>query len=342
MIKDYREIENTLLDILITIKDRLEILSAPQNFFEKTERAISLINSKHYQIAVIGTFKTGKSSLINALLGKAILPADIEPATATINRITFGKSLKAISYFHDDRKEEIPIENLSSYVTKLTSEGAYQASLIKEVVIEIPSVICQNHIEIIDSPGLNDDDKMTSITLKMIEEVDAVILTISALIPFDDTTCEYVCKLIRKDSITNIVFVVTHIDELDEDECTYDEYMTLLRRRIRDKVLNVLEREEEFLEKAHSLLDDDKIQIFGVSPYLYLDQYLKTKDNEILQQSHFDTFDNGLLQIITVQQIENAILKTKNNIFEIINNCKTLQSENETSYETKIEKLKNA
>lgn len=334
----YREVENTLLDILITIKDRLEIINAPQNLIEKTVQSISLINSKRYQVAVIGTFKTGKSSLINALLGREILPADIDPATATINRIQFGKELKATASFLNGEREEIPIQDISKYVTKITPEGAYQASLIDEVVLETPSVICQNHIELIDSPGLNDDDAMTAITLRMIEEVDAIILTISALIPFDDTTCEYVCKLIRKKTITNVVFVVTHIDELDEDECSYDEYMNFLKERIRSKVVKKLENEEAYLEKAHKILDSDTIQIFGISPYLYL-QYLTDKNPITLAESRFSSFNDALLQIITAKQIENAFFRAKNSIYEIINSCESLQSDNEKKYDSKIERI---
>ncbi len=337
---DYRRIENSLLDILITIKDRLEILNISQDLFDKTEKAISFINSKRYQVAVVGAFKTGKSSLMNALLGTPkLLPEDIIPATATINRIVFGKTINATAFFHDGKKEEISIDDLAKYVAKTTPDGEYLASLIKEVVISLPTVICQNHVEVIDTPGLNDDKKMTAITLRAVEEVDAIILTISQQFQFDEYISKFVYDLIKKASITNIIFVVTHIDELyetlEDEDTSYDQYMEFLKKRIKEKVFEKLKGEEDYLEKAHKLLDADKIQIFGVSSYLYF-KYLKTKDTKLLEESQFEEFNNGVIPIITAQQIENAIIKTKDNITEIIEECNSLQNEKNVFFETKI------
>ena len=41
-------------------------------------------------VAVVGDFNRWKSTFINALLGKAILPADVLPASTTLNRVTYG------------------------------------------------------------------------------------------------------------------------------------------------------------------------------------------------------------------------------------------------------------
>ena len=54
------------------------------------------LGNRQYTVAVVGEFKRGKSSLINALLGMNILPADVLPTTATINRVVYSEKPYAI------------------------------------------------------------------------------------------------------------------------------------------------------------------------------------------------------------------------------------------------------
>ena len=49
---------------------------------------------KTYRVAVVGEFKRGKSSLINALLGTDILPTDVVPMTAALTRIRYSPEKK--------------------------------------------------------------------------------------------------------------------------------------------------------------------------------------------------------------------------------------------------------
>ncbi|WP_197467732.1 dynamin family protein, partial [Ferroacidibacillus organovorans] len=53
---------------------------------ELSQRAERLLNQES-TIAVFGAFSAGKSSLINALVGRNLLPVSPNPTTASINRI---------------------------------------------------------------------------------------------------------------------------------------------------------------------------------------------------------------------------------------------------------------
>ena len=64
------------------------------------ERLDKKLENMHFQVAIVGEFKRGKTSLINALLRRRVLPADVVPTTATLNRITYG--LKGTIYPHVD------------------------------------------------------------------------------------------------------------------------------------------------------------------------------------------------------------------------------------------------
>jgi len=315
---DYKSIEFRLHELLVQIQEMLVLLNADNNLLEIIAENKELIKSKRYRVAVMGEFKKGKSSLINALLGSNILPADVTPTTATINRITYGMVPLVEIRYKDGRKEEIDISSLSEYVTKLSPYGETRALQIDEAVIYSPTVICQNHVEIIDTPGLNDDERMTKITIDMLQKVDGVIVAISARTPFSDTEAKFVCQLIKSDAIRTIVFTITFLDQLDEEDYSYDKLIGSIRERIRSKVLEQLENDGEdgkFINKARAILDD--IHLFGISAKLALKSFV-TDSGKLLRESRFEEFKTGLLALITSKQVENAACRTVDDIHSVL------------------------
>jgi Dynamin family len=117
------------------------------------------------------------------LLGRNVLPADILPTTATLNRVVYGLR-PAVSIFKDGRSEEIEIDQLSDYVTKFTSESRQVAASIAEAVVSYPVPYLRNNVEIYDTPGLNDEESMTAVTDSVVPSVDAAILVIIPQSPF--------------------------------------------------------------------------------------------------------------------------------------------------------------
>lgn len=310
MAAEYRSIEYRLHEYLVQMQEMLSILEFERSILDCIQDCKELIKNKQYTVAVMGEFKRGKSSLINALLGAKILPADATPTTATINRITYGPEPGAVIAFRDGTSREISIGELEDYVTKKTADGEALALQIKEATIYFPTVICQNHIDIIDTPGLNDDPRMTRITIEMIENVDAVIVPIHARAPFSETEKKFVCQLIESESIQNLVFVVTFLDQLDEDDYEYETFMDYIRRRIQSEVFAELERRsspESVMEKAHRLLDH--LQINGISSAQALESFV-TNNRELRRKSRFEPFSDALLGVVTAKQLENALRKT--------------------------------
>ena len=87
---DFKDIEFELYGNLIQMKNILSYYNVEDEIIGDLAECSELIKSKKYHVAVVGEFRRGKSSLINAILGLKVLPADVTPTTATINRITFG------------------------------------------------------------------------------------------------------------------------------------------------------------------------------------------------------------------------------------------------------------
>ena len=328
---DYKNIEFKLYEHLVQIHNMLVMMDADAEHLYIIEKNKELIKSKKYNIAVMGEFKRGKSSLINALLGLDILPADVTPATATINRITFGSQLKAEIVFFDGTKQSVDVKDMKQYVTKLTSEANENSSKISEAIIYTPAILCQNHVDIIDTPGLNDTDiRMQKVSFEFLHKSDAVIFCIHACYPFSDTELKFLCQLIKTQNVNNIIFVVTFIDLIDEDE--QDILLDYLKSQIFLRVTEKLEKEgesQQTIDKARVLLNN--LSIFAVSSSLAL-KYFITNDKETIKKSKFYHFKTELMKIITAKQVENAV----NNV---VSDIQTVLSKLNTNYDNKMKEI---
>lgn len=92
-----------LLDSADAITE-LNMTSASENLAKLSKK----VNNDTFKIQVIGTFKNGKSTFINALLGECVLPAYAVPTTAVINEVKYGEKKEAILYFRNPLPEKLP------------------------------------------------------------------------------------------------------------------------------------------------------------------------------------------------------------------------------------------
>ena len=333
--------EFQLHESLVQLQEILSLLDFDRELSDSLEESKTLIKTRKYQVAVMGEFKRGKSTLLNSLLGAPILPADATPTTAAVSRITYGQKERAILFFRDGTSREIPFDGLTDAVTKLTENGQAAAAALREAVVYYPSVICQNYIDLIDTPGLNDDAVMTQITIDLLPRIDAVIVPIHARSPFSMTERRFVCQLLRSDNIHNILFVVTFLDQLDEDDYVYEEYMEALSRRIQNEVFAALKEEEappEIFSKAHVLLDS--LHICGLSASMALKAFASGKKS-LLQESRFPEFQKLLFRSLTAGQAENALRSAADRIDSVINSLEDQNTKKLQELQRQEENLEN-
>ena len=76
------------------------------------------IENNEFNLVVLGQFKRGKTSLINALLGAEILPTAIVPLTSIATILKYGETVNIKVYFNDGRVVDIEPATLSQYVTE--------------------------------------------------------------------------------------------------------------------------------------------------------------------------------------------------------------------------------
>ncbi len=87
-------------------------------------------------VAVLGQFKAGKSSFLNSLIGKNVLPVNVLPATAVITRIGYGAAEHVVIRHLSGAVEEIPLDRLAEFVTEQKNPGNEKQVSIADV--ELP------------------------------------------------------------------------------------------------------------------------------------------------------------------------------------------------------------
>ena len=306
---DFKLLEFELYGQLLKAKELLTSLPGSGPMAAKLDEELERIKTKKYNVAVVGEFRRGKSSLINALLGLPVLPADATPTTATVNRITYGAEPTVTIYYKDGGQKQLEsLEELPDYVTKLSAEREAVAKTVREAVVEYPIVICQNHVDIIDTPGLSDDEEMTKVTIGLLQNIDAAIVAVSALAPFAESEKKFVAQLVANPGVTNILFVVTFIDQIDPED--YEQVFEKIKSRIRQMTLEQINEqygeEQWILEKAGRILDQPSV--FGVSSRKALKAFVGN-DRQMLEESQFPQFKQALYTILTARQSVNMAEK---------------------------------
>lgn len=295
-------------EMIADITTALENTSEAMNQLELTRQAkqardmATRIKSHVFSVGIMGEFKRGKSTVINALLGEEIAPADVVPASATLNRITYGMKPKATVLYKDGHHEEVPVNKIADYVTKITEESAATAELVDQAVIEYPCQFCQNNVEIIDTPGLNDDDRMDAISEAIIPRLDAVVLVLSADSPFSKSEAEFVRNKLMTSDVTRLIVLVNRIDVIYGEE-----NRAKILKSIRAKIVKeILERTEAIHGADSKLYQDtkDKLSDIKLYPLSAIQALIGRKENrpELVQQSGILEFEERLRKLLTQER----------------------------------------
>jgi len=181
------------------------------------------LNEQRLQIAILGQFKRGKSSLLNAVLGAPVLPVAVVPLTAVpifiswspnpFARVTFSTG-RSPERFESSEPKEMQ-EFLAQFVAE---ERNPQNQLgVEHVALVYPSALLSNGIVLIDTPGVGSSHRHnTETALRVLPECDAAIFVISADPPITETEIDYLKQI--KPRAARIVFVLNKMDYLDGAE----------------------------------------------------------------------------------------------------------------------------
>lgn len=173
-----------------------------------------LLNKGEMTIVVCGKVKNGKSSLINAIIGRELLPVCTDVATSQVFKIIHSENDSfSVVYVNGDRKP-ITQEQLADYGSQATinKDGLMDADkTISYIEVGTQIEFLPQGISILDSPGIGATyPRHTAITKQCIKMADAALFVLNPT-PLEDIEVDFLKEVA---SITpNIMFVMTKVDE---------------------------------------------------------------------------------------------------------------------------------
>lgn len=115
------------------------------------EMIIRRLELPRFEIAMFGRVNTGKSSLLNHILGADLLPVGVNPVTAVPTRLLHGEQALAFIRFAEAERQQIDVSDLHEYVTESDNPG--NDKRVIEVAVQYPSPNLPEGIVMVDTPG---------------------------------------------------------------------------------------------------------------------------------------------------------------------------------------------
>lgn len=290
-----------------------------EEYQSKLERLKHLVTEEMFRVIVIGGFSRGKSTLINALIGKPILPAKLTPTTAVITVIKYGEEPRAVvRYRNTGETLEVPVDSLRDYLMiprKAQSQNGVPQWIdtpAEMVEIYYPLEMCKNGVEIVDSPGLEEDETRQKITMRFLNECDAAIVVLSCQQLLTIQEERFIREELVARGFDHIFYALNYADSVtSEDEED-------LSARFREKIGNVPRCFFVSARNAlHAKLDGDELALQRSGfPVLEssLEQFLvsepgvtKLRSSQKLLNTYLDELDE--LLGIKLSMLENARLE---------------------------------
>ncbi len=166
------------------------------------------------RVLVVGEAKRGKSSLVNALLGTAMLPTGVTPVTALATALRHGESL-GLQIEYGDRVEQLPMAAMAKLVTESGNPGNHRG--ITRVTAYLPAPLLAGGVELVDTPGVGSVFAHNSAeAAAALETMDAAILVLTADPPISASERDLLHQ-VRGRSVALFV-VLNKIDAVGADE----------------------------------------------------------------------------------------------------------------------------
>ena len=165
------------------------------------------------RVLVAGEAKRGKSTLINALLGRPLLPSGVTPLTAVATTVRYGEDPHAEVRFGDGHEEKHPLAALDDLVTERGNPRNRRG--IEAVTAFVDAPVLAGGVELVDTPGTGSVFQWdTDAAHRALETMDAAVFVLTADPPASASERELLGQVAER-SVTTFT-VLNKADHLDE------------------------------------------------------------------------------------------------------------------------------
>ena len=294
-LKVYNQIKLLLATQLGLFRDILK-KSGDETRDRQCEELIVKLAEDRFTIAVLGQFKRGKSSLMNAIIGRELLPTGVLPLTSAITILKFGTREQLVV----ERKnlwlpEVVPISQIENYVTERGNPS--NRKNVNTVTVELPLPFLRLGLEFVDTPGVGSTIAVNTATAyAFIPKCDAVLFVTSVDSPFTSVELELLNEI--RQYVRKIFFIVNKIDLLDERE--HSEVLAFTTKTI------------------HEQMGMDDVRIFPLSCKVALTAKIN-KDNMAYANSGLGELQAALMHFLSDEKTETFLSMMVERALRLVN-----------------------
>ncbi|HVB72937.1 MAG TPA: dynamin family protein [Ktedonobacteraceae bacterium] len=181
---------------------------------ERCQALVVQLAEDRFNLAVVGQFKRGKSTLMNAVIGRDLLPTGLLPLTSAITTLCYGSTERVV--LHRDGwawEQEVPLAQLADFITERGNPGNEKG--LVEARVELPLPFLRRGLHFIDTPGIGSARyENTATTYAFLPQMAAVIFVTSVEAPLSEAEEHFLADI--RGHVRQLFVVVNKMDVLDD------------------------------------------------------------------------------------------------------------------------------
>jgi hypothetical protein len=174
---------------------------------DRIRSSIDRILDPTVRVLVVGEFKQGKSSLVNAIVGRPVCPVDDDVATAVPTAVRFAEQPVAMAVVRDDddlRRQPIEVTALPAWVTEAGVEVANHE--VELVEVGVASDVLRDGLVLVDLPGVGGLGSLPgAVTMASLPYARAVVFVSDAAQELTAPELDFVRALTRQCPLVALV-----------------------------------------------------------------------------------------------------------------------------------------
>jgi GTPase SAR1 family protein len=234
---------------------------------ERCQELVVQLAEDRFNLAVVGQFKRGKSTLMNAVLGRDLLPTGLLPLTSAITTLCYGPKERVMLRRKGwALEQEVPLTMLSGFITERGNPGNEKGLL--EARVELPLPFLRRGLHFIDTPGIGSArHENTATTYAFLPQMAAVIFVTSVEAPLSEAEERFLVDI--RGQVRHLFVVVNKMDLLGDTE--REEVLGYIQTRVEqllgagDAHLSPLSARDGLTAKLGH--DDTGIHRSGLAPF---------------------------------------------------------------------------
>ena len=180
---------------------------------EQLAALLDRLDAARLRVLVAGEAKRGKSTLINALLGRDVLPSGVTPLTAVATTVRYGNDPRAEAVFLDGHEEKYPLTALADLVTE--RGNSRNRRRIAGVTVYLDEPLLAAGAELVDTPGTGSVFEWdTAAAHEALQSMDAAVFVLTADPPVSASERDLLARVAGLSVLT--FAVLNKVDHLDE------------------------------------------------------------------------------------------------------------------------------